>query len=888
MPHSPSTPLELPLKNVYRMQDCLDILQEQRKCESLYCLEFDLKSALPLQADCCNDFNPVPFEQKNLLGDEEYLAAQIRIIDQDMVGSTLYFYVNGECHGKKVLQQDLRYQLQGKKIVKSVQSRILDFKQAIAEAVIQRCISVGQNCGCGYYCNHKDLAATAEKIHPSSMNMRPIHNLMDELDCLGIPTPFISRGHILHAKMMNMTKSCAVQVKYQNLPNIEQFLTNFNQLVLQSGIIQKFFFSFDLPLSILKKDVTQAEIIKSQQAFEGGAGAVSPFSQILRSQVFPQYGGSSDKKEAQAIPQPIINILEEMKRKQSEAYAQQNFDQPSATFFTADSQPFMRAKSTQDVPPPQQTVFSTGNMTTTGTGNTIFNYQVINQMVPYHPPSYHSGYHSSAYGYPQSQFAHSFNSDSTNARYQSKPMLSNLDKFLSLSTPSFSQDYKSRSINLRQFFEVFTDVSNYGLKLLLSLPSNKATVVQGRDQLCIFVPTLSHIALQYYEQGSQRVISGETEESARVKTLSPQAREDKNEELFEQGVQRPGQNTVTLAKEVSRLLSEDESSKHLSEKAPVEETTSSQHQLQMYMENSLSAMTLSQLHLTEEASAKATVTRVKRMFEYSEEQPVYNRASFQETVTSIFEKNPQLAQLKVFNPQKSNFQDSKSNGEEDINAEESWFCIVWSLLKQQVLKGGSSTLNDLDQQSQGVAQGQQILVIYRFTAEDQPTGPIKLKVVGLLPLKSDDLTFWLTPQKEAGQVYSQRRLDGFERAAYKRYVSLNDKALNFINRHDETLTCFDFKAFQTQVELGALPSTLINPPRQEQHSYHHSKSTASYKRRYHHHHLPFQHSYYPRYSGDMRSDMSFTSSNHSELGSGSSAAGDVQPAYKYLIERLPL
>lgn len=74
------------------------------------------------------------------------------------------------------------------------------------------------------------------------------------------------------------------------------------------------------------------------------------------------------------------------------------------------------------------------------------------------------------------------------------------------------------------------------------------------------------------------------------------------------------------------------------------------------MENSMSSLTLSQLNMHGDASltAKATVTKMKRMFEYVEEQPVYNRGSFCETIGSILEREPHLAQLRVFSPQNNN------------------------------------------------------------------------------------------------------------------------------------------------------------------------------------------------------------------------------------------
>lgn len=64
----------------------------------------------------------------------------------------------------------------------------------------------------------------------------------------------------MHAKMINMQRSVGIEVSYQNLPHIEGFLTNFNQLVLQSGVINKLYFCFDLPLSLLLTKVTEAEL----------------------------------------------------------------------------------------------------------------------------------------------------------------------------------------------------------------------------------------------------------------------------------------------------------------------------------------------------------------------------------------------------------------------------------------------------------------------------------------------------------------------------------------------------------------------------------------------------------------------------------------------------
>ena len=50
-----------------------------------------------------------------------------------------------------------------------------------------------------------------------------------------------------------------------NLASIDNMLTNFNQIVMQEGIIQSFFFSFDLPvhqLSTTTPTVSNSLVVK--------------------------------------------------------------------------------------------------------------------------------------------------------------------------------------------------------------------------------------------------------------------------------------------------------------------------------------------------------------------------------------------------------------------------------------------------------------------------------------------------------------------------------------------------------------------------------------------------------------------------------------------------
>jgi len=71
----------------------------QRKYEHLFCLEFDLRPTLPLSCDLNSELYGSDIFKDQLESEDEYLAALVRMIDQDMVGQTVMLYINGECHG---------------------------------------------------------------------------------------------------------------------------------------------------------------------------------------------------------------------------------------------------------------------------------------------------------------------------------------------------------------------------------------------------------------------------------------------------------------------------------------------------------------------------------------------------------------------------------------------------------------------------------------------------------------------------------------------------------------------------------------------------------------------------------------------------------------------
>ena len=60
--------------------------------------------------------------------------------------------------------------------------------------------------------------------------------------------PWLTRADTIHAKAVNMYKSVGFEVKMESLANIEMMLTNFNQIVLQNAVVNKYFVCFDLPV----------------------------------------------------------------------------------------------------------------------------------------------------------------------------------------------------------------------------------------------------------------------------------------------------------------------------------------------------------------------------------------------------------------------------------------------------------------------------------------------------------------------------------------------------------------------------------------------------------------------------------------------------------------
>ena len=48
------------------------------------------------------------------------LGQLLRVVNQDFVDSQITLYVNGNCHGQLVFEQDMRWNIHGKKAIKSI------------------------------------------------------------------------------------------------------------------------------------------------------------------------------------------------------------------------------------------------------------------------------------------------------------------------------------------------------------------------------------------------------------------------------------------------------------------------------------------------------------------------------------------------------------------------------------------------------------------------------------------------------------------------------------------------------------------------------------------------------------------------------------------------
>lgn len=93
----------------------------------MICLEFDLQDH-PITA---------PADASEEVKETARNNRRFRVITQEYIETNFQFRINGSCHGHKIFcgSQSLSFSLSGKKVIKSIQDRIISLKQSLAETV---------------------------------------------------------------------------------------------------------------------------------------------------------------------------------------------------------------------------------------------------------------------------------------------------------------------------------------------------------------------------------------------------------------------------------------------------------------------------------------------------------------------------------------------------------------------------------------------------------------------------------------------------------------------------------------------------------------------------------------------------------------------------------
>lgn len=99
-----------------------------KKAENMMCLEFDLQDL---------DINMAKENADKEQQEKIKLNRKFRVINQDMTNSTVHFRLTGHCHGQGVFapNQAVSFNINGKKLIKSIQDRILNLKSALKDMV---------------------------------------------------------------------------------------------------------------------------------------------------------------------------------------------------------------------------------------------------------------------------------------------------------------------------------------------------------------------------------------------------------------------------------------------------------------------------------------------------------------------------------------------------------------------------------------------------------------------------------------------------------------------------------------------------------------------------------------------------------------------------------
>eukprot|EP00347_Sterkiella_histriomuscorum_P023513 403334361 len=772
--------IKLPFNNTefFLNPKCEDILIEQ-KSEHMMCLEFDLSSI----------FIPQDYFAESQLFDTHLTQVSPRVVNQSMVESTFHYYINGECHGQRILLSDLHYQLQGKKIVKSIQQRITDYKELIQNQVQQKLLQLthcDDNCkqftqdymGINY---PAQICPNHPRPVPLTNNFRFNLNMLRQLNEQGYG-PFLERPSTLNCKMLNIPKSVAIEFQYSKLPSIENFLTNFNQLVMQNGIINKIRVCFDLPMSkMLKDEAYQTSNIVFTPPMRNTPTYI-PTSLIHQlSETKPM----NLLDEFQKIKQPEINDLYSTRYPFSRTISFASQSSESSLHTNYQQQQNQQRYNQLNVNAGQfHKQFSNNMKSGSGQGSQTFTYQPyqITQI-----PSSDYIANSANLSVGQNQMPNQLISDSQiyqlhpnfkrnlpqNFQHQ-QPHKYNLEIMLNSLSPQF-QD----SLTIDEFFEQFKESSIFGAKIKVY------NQVEEQSEVVVMIPTLSSIYLSYQEKVT--IPPAEIKEEQKVDSVFSIEMRQKYEQNQEKDVFSIFPNSVYPKFDNQTI-------------------------------DQLSQLQQTKNHLKH------------RIFEYHEDQPIYNRHPLALQLHNLFNEHvgshPNLRDIMVSTSWNSSNGNVREVPQATLNQERSWFSVVWTPLKSIPLNKDISM-----PASQNILQ-QQFLMVYSFLPSS--TNPSLVSLVGLIPLKdsSEHLDFWIQPvisdtaydqnhstmnQSINGMIINQnnfgntsnnsKQLQREYRKNKDRVLDLKDAAVEFLE--NQNAKCYDYNFFVNQSLSFYDISTLI-------------------------------------------------------------------------------
>jgi hypothetical protein len=203
-----------------------------KRAENMMCLEFDLEGL---------NINSVKDSTNKEELETVKLNRKFRVITQEMTDSTVQFRLSGECHGQNLFAQNqaITFNINGKKLIKSIQDRILSLKSALKD-VVQAC--------------HPEIQPPPHILYSQEKLLKFYLNNITKLN-KNNQGPWITQTKkSILVKLCNyQDKSIAIQISMPELDNLPDLMSNFNQIVLQEFVIEKLFICFDMPLSALNK-----------------------------------------------------------------------------------------------------------------------------------------------------------------------------------------------------------------------------------------------------------------------------------------------------------------------------------------------------------------------------------------------------------------------------------------------------------------------------------------------------------------------------------------------------------------------------------------------------------------------------------------------------------